>query len=277
MPDYIPFEIARKIFIDSSITKENLQDQYLEIQYGIRLIEKERSRFDRRGNNSLNTRTWLLENEELGWGVHNTYSTICNKHRWDITTDGSLACFRMTFVDYVFYDIEHLTKEEQDQIIKQRELAEIESNKRNIVRDILSDVLINNMFPFGKLSSGELEIKYGIHLHQIQRGMHMNMRHTPQSGRIGWVANVVLGWGSSTGWDITLDGKIACCRVNYDDYINFEIQILSDEQIQEYKNQFASPDNSLVNRLATLKQMLDQNLISTEEFTEKKIELLASV
>ena len=277
MQDNKQIEEAKKLFIDGEITKEDILENNMEIKYRIRLIEKNRSRFDRRFHTDLKDRIWFLENEELGWGVHHTYSSICNTHRWDLTTDGTLACFRMTFVDYIFYDVEYLTKVEQDELVKQKENNEIETKKRVQVRDLLADLLVSNMYPFGKLCLGELETKYGIHLHQIQRGMHMNMHYKPQYGKVGWVANVVLGWGSNTGWDITLDGKIACCRVNYDDYINFEIQILSQEQIQEYKEQFALPDNSLVNKIATLKLMFDKNLITEKEFKEKKSEILLSI
>ena len=277
MQDNKQIEEAKKLFIDGEITKEDILENNMEIKYRIRLIEKNRSRFDRRFHTDLKDRIWFLENEELGWGVHHTYSSICNTHRWDLTTDGTLACFRMTFVDYIFYDVEYLTKVEQDELIKQKENNEIETKKRVQVRDLLTDLLVSNMYPFGKLCLGELETKYGIHLHQIQRGMHMNMHYKPQYGKVGWVANVVLGWGSNTGWDITLDGKIACCRVNYDDYINFEIQILSQEQIQEYKEQFELPDNSLVNKIATLKLMFDKNLITEKEFKEKKSEILLSI
>ena len=107
--------------------------------------------------------------------------------------------------------------------------------------------------------------------------MHMNVRHKPRYGTIGWVANQVLAWGSSTGWDITLDGKIACCRVNYDDYINFEIEILSEREIEEYKSKFSKSDSTLIDRLSTLKTMLDNGLISAEEFNDKKKEIIASV
>ena len=149
--------------------------------------------------------------------------------------------------------------------------------QREKVRDLLAEVLVYPMYPYGNLSSGELETKYGVHLKEIQRGMHMHVKHKPRYGTIGWVANQVLGWGSSTGWDITLDGRIACCRVNYDDYINFEIEILSEREIEEYKSKFSKSDTTQINRLSTLKTMYDNGLISAEEFTDKKKEILASL
>ena len=86
--------------------------------------------------------------------------------------------------------------------------------------------------------------------------------------------NKSICWGSSTGWVITQDGNIACCRVDYDDYINFEIEILSPAEIAEYKKQFSKPDEQLVNRLATLQQMLINQLISEAEYQQKKKELM---
>jgi hypothetical protein len=152
-----------------------------------------------------------------------------------------------------------------------------ETAQREKVRDLLAEVLVYPMYPYGNLSSGELETKYGVHLKEIQRGMHMHVKHKPRYGTIGWVANQVLAWGSNTGWDITIDGKIACCRVNYDDYINFEIEILSEREIEGYKSKFGKSDSTLIHRLTTLKTMFDNGLISAEEFNDKKKEILASV
>jgi hypothetical protein len=90
------------------------------------------------------------------------------------------------------------------------------------------------------------------------------------------VANQVLCWGSNTGWDITTDGKIACCRINYDDYVNFEIEALTQDQIKEYKkNEPNNADDSFI-KLQVLKKMLDTGLISFQEYALKKEEILKS-
>ena len=107
--------------------------------------------------------------------------------------------------------------------------------------------------------------------------MHMNMPYKPRYGSTGWVANQVLGWGSNIGWDVTLDGKIVCCRVHYDDYINFEVELLSDEEIESYKLKYQQSDKSLINRLATLTEMLDKHLITEVEFQQKKTALLNEI
>jgi hypothetical protein len=130
------------------------------------------------------------------------------------------------------------------------------------------------MMPFSKVHTGFLEINYGIHLKQTQRGMHMNMRYKPRYGNLNWVANQVLCWGSNTGWDITTDGKIACCRINYDDYVNFEIEVLNPEQIEVYIGKDQVKADDAFNKLLVLKKMLDTRLISFQEYALKKEELL---
>jgi hypothetical protein len=132
------------------------------------------------------------------------------------------------------------------------------------------------MMPFSKVHTGYLETNYGIHLKQTQRGMHMNMRYKPRYGNLNWVANQVLCWGSNTGWDITTDGKIACCRINYDDYVNFEIEVLNPEQIKAYKGKNQSNLDNSFKKLQVLKSMLDAGLISFQEYALKKEELLKS-
>ena len=102
----------------------------------------------------------------------------------------------------------------------------------------------------------------------------MNMKYKPRYGNINWVANQVLCWGSNTGWDITTDGKIACCRINYDDYVNFEIEVLTQEQIEEYKNKEQVIADDSFKKMQVLKKMLDYQLISLNEYTFKKEQLM---
>jgi hypothetical protein len=120
-------------------------------------------------------------------------------------------------------------------------------------------------------------MNYGIHLKQTQRGMHMNMKYKPRYGNINWVANQVLCWGSNTGWDITTDGKIACCRINYDDYVNFEIEVLTQEQIEKYKSKELHNDDELLKRLKFLKTMLEEDIITPAEYDKKKTALIKSL
>jgi hypothetical protein len=100
------------------------------------------------------------------------------------------------------------------------------------------------------------------------------MRYKPRYGNVNWVANQVLCWGSNTGWDITTDGKIACCRINYDDYVNFEIEVLTQEQIEEYKGKEQIVPEDSFKKLQVLKKMLEADLISSKEYAIKKEELL---
>ncbi len=260
-----------KLFTNGAIVFEDIESKRLECDYGIQLVQKGKSRFDTRHNQS--DKDWMV-NQELGWGgsLSDEYP-----YRWDITSDASVVCYRSNFVEYTFFDLIVLSKEEQDTIIKEEEKAELEALERARIVDILTPVLILQMMPFNKVHTGFLEINYGIHLKQTQRGMHMNMRYKPRYGNIKWVANQVLCWGSNTGWDITTDGKIACCRINYDDYVNFEIEVLTQEQIEEYKSKELHNDDELLKRLKFLKTMLEEDIITPTEYDKKKIEFLKKI
>jgi hypothetical protein len=78
----------------------------------------------------------------------------------------------------------------------------------------------------------------------------------------------------NTGWGITTDGKIACCRINYDDYLNFEIEVLTPDQIKEYKKNDPNNADDSFKKLQVLKKMLDAGLISFQEYAIKKEEII---
>jgi hypothetical protein len=102
----------------------------------------------------------------------------------------------------------------------------------------LEQLLIRNCYPFSKINSGELESSLGVHLEQIERGPHEEITHKPSDIHDGqWIKKTVLSWGPNTGWDIKSDGSIALCRVDYDDYINFKIKYLTEEEKLEYNNE----------------------------------------
>lgn len=260
-------EIIR-LFTNGPIDFEDIESKKLECTYGIQLVQKSTSRSDTRHNQS--DKDWIV-NQVLGWGgsLKDEYP-----YRWDITSDASVVCHRSNFVEFLFFDLIVLSKEEQDTIFKEKEKAELEALERARIVDILTPVLIHQMMPFSKVHTGFLEINYGIHLKQIKRGMHMNMRYKPRNGSENWVANQVLCWGSNTGWDITTDGKIACCRINYDDYVNFEIEVLTNEQIEEYKKKNIVDPTDALKKLQVLKKMFDEGLITINEYDLKKEELL---
>jgi len=257
-----------KLFTNGDIVFEDIMTKRIECAYGIQLVQKGKSRFDTRHNNA--NLSWMV-NKELGWGgsLSDEYP-----YRWDITSDASIVCYRSNFVEYTFFDLIVLSKEEQDTIIKEKEKAELEALEWARIVNILTPVLIHQMMPFSKVHTGFLEINYGIHLKQIQRGMHMNMRYKPRYGNINWVANQVLCWGSNTGWDITIDGKIACCRINYDDYVNFEIEVLSTKQIEEFKKSSTAFPKDIVEKLEVLDILLNNKLIAKEEYNVKRKKLL---
>ena len=48
------------------------------------------------------------------------------------------------------------------------------------------------------------------------------------------------------------------CRINYDDYVNFEIEVLTPEEINEYKAKELENTTELLKRLQFLKAMLEE-------------------
>ena len=259
-----------KLFTKGEIVFDDIESKKLECTYGFKLVQKSKSRFDTRLSQTSNN--WILK-KELGWGgsLSSDYP-----NRWDITSDASIVCYRNNFVEYTFFELVKISMDEQFEIEKQITIEKAEKVITNNIVETLTKVLVQEMMPFSKVSSGLLEINFGIHLKQTQRGMHMNMRYKPRYGNINWVANQVLCWGSNTGWDITTDGKIACCRINYDDYVNFEIEVLTPEQIKEYKKNDPNNADDSFKKLQVLKKMLDASLISSQEYALKKEELLKS-
>ncbi len=257
-----------KLFTKGEIVFDDIESKKLECTYSFKLVQKSKSRYDTRL--SQTSKDWILK-KELGWGgsLSSDYP-----NRWDITSDASIVCYRNNFVEYTFFELVKISMDEQFEIEKHIVIKEAEKVITNNIIETLTKVLVQEMMPFSKVSSGYLETNYGIHLKQTQRGMHMNIRYKPRYGNINWVANQVLCWGSNTGWDITTDGKIACCRINYDDYVNFEIEVLTQEQIEEYKGkEQVVPDDSF-KKLQVLKKMLENDLITPNEYEKKKMELM---
>jgi hypothetical protein len=263
-------ELVKQVFIDNAVTPEELGE--IEINHGLRLQRLASSRFDRRCEYAKDGNPWLL-NEALGWGS-SSFTEAQYPHRWDMLKDGSMLCFQQQFVEIVFYTVTQIESSEMAALQKQQADQLADALLRAELLQRLIPLLIHKMYPYSKLFSGYLETIHGVHLKEIKRGMHMNMPFKPGYGTRAWVKGRPLCWGSNTGWNITQDCKIACCRVDYDDYINFEIEILSPAEIAEYKKQFGKPDEQLVNRLATIQQMLDKQLISEAEYKQKKKEIL---
>jgi hypothetical protein len=259
-----------KLFLNGEVKYTDIEKQSLEINFGFKLVQFSKSRFDTRL--SQTKKNWVLS-KELGWG-----GSLSDDfpNRWDITSDASIVCYRNNFVEFTFFELVKISLDEKFKIEKEIVIKEAEKVIKSNIVDTLTKVLVQEMMPFSKVSSGYLETNFGIHLKQTQRGMHMNMRYKPRYGNINWVANQVLCWGSNTGWDITTDGKIACCRINYDDYVNFEIEVLTPDQIKEYKKNDPNKADDSFKKLQVLKKMLDAGLISCKEYALKKEELLKS-
>ena len=257
-----------KLFTNRAIVFEDIESKKLECTYGIQLVQKEKSRFDSRHNN-LNEH-WVV-NTALGWGGSLKDE---NSYRWDITSDAKVVCYRNNYVEFTFFDLVMLSKEEQKTIIAEKKKAELEAVEIAKTINVLTSVLIDQKMAFSEVNNGYLEINYGIHLKKIQRDEYRFIRYKPHNGNQNWVSNQALSWGSNTGWDITTDGKIACCRINYDDYINFEIKILNKMQIEEYKKLNTANPSDAFNKIKMLKKLFDNGLITIREYQAKRAEVL---
>jgi hypothetical protein len=92
------------------------------------------------------------------------------------------------------------------------------------------------MMHIQRVFSGEFEVKYGIHFKLVQIAEHQRIRYKPDYPNVEWINSGTLGWGDATsGWSITSDLTIACCRVKYDEYFYFRIEVLNETQIEYYK------------------------------------------
>lgn len=268
------FQLLKMIFVEERYGRPNTDADHLAIQHGIRLTEINDPLSDLFADYKLGESGWLRPDDlacEIG------FLSRENVPHWDVKIDGSrIMYYRGPMIVY-FYQVEQLDSEEINKIKANKEKGDQEKILRAKAIEILKEELIFKMPSLNYLHTGYLEINHGIHLKQFKRGMHMNMPYKPNYGNVGWVVNKVLSWGSAIGWDVTLDGKIVCCRVNYDDYINFEVELLTEAEIEHYREKHVRSDKQMINRMATLKEMFDRQLITEDEYNSKKQEILSSI
>jgi len=199
---------------------------------GIRIIEISNTSYDPRNSKKIEVEKWKIAKELF----HDMYSINSeNNGKWDMSLDGKYLYHRYSLNTHLLYRVEKLNYLEL-KLLKEPQMNEDEDRrKRDVLRPILVERLIKKGLTLGELFSYKLEKEYGVHFKLIQRGEHRHMRYKPRSGNVTWVSNQVLGWGDNRpGWDITTDVKIACCRLEYDEYYNFIVQLLNQEQIQYY-------------------------------------------
>jgi len=264
-------EKLTKIFIEEAYGKPATDIEILSINHGIQLTLISDPMNYLRTHYQISSEGWIRP-QNLSW--ENGYLGDETAPNWDVKLDGSEIVHCVGPFSFYFYKVVQLTDNEIKILNEEKIKNDIEKVQREKALSILKENLIIKTPSLNYLFTGDLEINHGIHLKEIKRGMHMVMPFKPRYGNTGWVCNQVLGWGSNIGWDITLDGKIVCCRVHYDDYINFEVVILNETEIKEFKIKYTKADNLMVNRMATLKELLNQALITQEEYETKKQSML---
>lgn len=255
----------KEIFVDQVYGSPTMDNDELGITHGI-IITLLKDPF--------RERRYAYRNGEENWLRAHEQTNESGNPSWDIKTDGTQIVHFRDSMNLDFYGVKYLTDDERLLLKEEKTKKDIERTKRDQALSVLTEKLIQKMPPLHYLETGDLEINHGIHLKEFKRDMHMNMPYKPRYGNIGWVANRVLCWGAQVGWDVTLDAKIVCCRVQYDDYINYEVQLLTDEEIENYKRKYQQTDSLLINRMATLTELLHKQLISETEYLEKKKEIL---
>jgi hypothetical protein len=187
--------------------------------------------------------------------------------RWDMTTDGELLCFQLSSSSYYLFEVEAMDEQQIAWAVSPPlSQAEMEKQRLDLVIT-LGRILVSKNMPFEKLSTGDLEMEHRVHLRRIQRATYKHPPHIPQYKDSDWLRDNVLSWGSATGWDITLDGRIACCRVGYEDYYVFLIEPLADQQISYYKKKFGVRDH--IDDLSdAVKKYTDEQGIEMLEFLQ---------
>ena len=94
---------------------------------------------------------------------------------------------------------------------------------------LLTKLFVNGYYPYSKVVQGDLEKDYGIKLVELCRSPFNGTLKYRYDDRNEWLGpRKPLSWGSNTGWNVMANCQIALCRVEYDDYINFEIVFSND-------------------------------------------------
>ena len=96
-----------KLFLNGEVKYTDIEKQTLEINFGFKLVQFSKSRFDTR--QSQTNKDWVLS-KELGWG-----GSLSDDfpNRWDITSDASTVCYRNNFVEYTFFELVKISLDEK--------------------------------------------------------------------------------------------------------------------------------------------------------------------
>jgi hypothetical protein len=226
MKDAAFIELLRKTFLIGN-PRYHIDNPLAFQPLGIHLVRTCHGYVNIYGLPEYRNKPWLLKKDCYRDSVTNEYIPTL----WNMSADGKHLV--NGFTD--FFDV-HPLDEQETRFAQQPGMTEEELTAcRRALADTLGDVLIDRRLPFDKIHSGELESRFAVHLHMIQRDRHGNIRYKPHDIGTKWLRNNALAWGDRPGWDITVDGRIACCHHRMGEYYNFLIQPLTDEQVDFYR------------------------------------------
>lgn len=197
---------------------------------GIRLVRTCTGYVNILGLPEYRNKPWVLKKDCYRDAATNEYLPTL----WNMSADGMHLVRGFT----QFFDVQPLD-EEETRLARLPGLPEEELKARRLaMAGTLGDLLIDGRMPFDRIHSGELETRHRVRLHMIQRDRHGNIGFKPHDIGVKWLGNRTLTWGDPPGWDITADGRIACCHRQMGEYYNFLIQPLSDEQVECYRTMY---------------------------------------
>jgi hypothetical protein len=206
---------------------------------GIRLVQIYRGVRHPRMNDLWKSKPWKLKGNRY---VDHVLGKV-HPTRWDMTTDGLLLSFCHSSCLFYLFEVEPLDEHQLAWAINPpMSNAEVISQRLDLVI-VLGTVLVKNNMPMDKLSTGELETEHRAHLQLIQRATYRHHLHIPPYKANDWLRDRAVSGEGISEWNITLDGRIAYCRVANEGYHVFLIEPLAEEQVAYYKKKYGVRDH----------------------------------
>ncbi|MEI7474833.1 MAG: hypothetical protein WCK67_08635 [bacterium] len=226
-------EKLRVAFIGNEVTQNgitNLDLFYFEVNFGFVLKFKKETpkggfyrdlRYE-----ACDQKDWVLNNN-LSWGV-DIENKFRKEDRWDFSLDGNLVCFRNNYLSCQIFEVEWLDLKVIEKYQKMNLYNKITLLiRQQLLKRLCKIIKPGSTYTYYEGFESDFKKEHAINLIIVRRGEFNGggvIRLTPDGESIAWIYNHTLGWPCS--WDFDSIGNYALCRVEYDDYITFKIEIL---------------------------------------------------